>query len=283
MQPLFFLDKCKKMDYIQIVFTGIGTDEKDMMIALLSAEGYEGFDEMDAGFNAYIPETDFDERTMLDIAGQYNAKATINKIAKQNWNEAWEKSFAPVVVDDFCTVRADFHPASNSTTHEIVITPKMSFGTGHHATTQLMIGKMRDVDFQGKKVFDFGTGTGILAILAEKLGADQIVAIDHEEWAYENTLENAVRNGCSKIIASCSSLEGVTENRFDVILANINRHILLQYMRQMYGMLVSGGLILMSGLLTEDREIILKSAEEAGFELMQDGMLNNWIVLMLKK
>jgi ribosomal protein L11 methyltransferase len=271
------------MDYIQVAFTGMGDEEKDIMIALLSAEGYEGFDEMDNGFNAYIPEVDFDEQAMLDIAGQYNAQTAVNKIEKKNWNEAWEKSFDPVVVDDFCTVRADFHPASHHTTHEIVITPKMSFGTGHHATTQLMIGKIRDVNFEGKRVFDFGTGTGILAILAEKLGASHIVAIDHEEWAYENTIENAARNGCNNIAAACSSLELVSENGFDVILANINRHILLQYMQQMNEMLVPGGLILMSGLLTEDKDIIMRSAGDAGFKLLKDGMLNNWIVLMLKK
>jgi ribosomal protein L11 methyltransferase len=271
------------MDYIQVALTGMGAEEKDIMIALLSANGYEGFDETETGFNAYIPETDFDEQTIEEIATQYNATVTINKIPKQNWNETWEKSFSPVVVDDFCTVRADFHPASNSTIHEIIITPKMSFGTGHHATTQLMIGKMRGIDFQGKKVFDFGTGTGILAILAEKLGANRVVAIDHEEWAYENTLENAERNGCNKIEAACSSLETVDENGFDVILANINRHILLQYMQQMQQMLLPGGLILMSGLLTDDREIILESTTNAGFELLEDGMQNNWIMLMFKK
>jgi ribosomal protein L11 methyltransferase len=271
------------MTYKHIHFDTSNEDLKAILIACLSEESYEGFEETDNGLNAFIPSADYRQDFVDELSAQYSIPYTISDIEQQNWNAQWERSFEPVVVGDFCTIRADFHEPTVNTRFEIVITPKMSFGTGHHATTQLMIGKMKDIDMEQKQVLDFGTGTGVLAILAEKLHATAVLAIDNDEWSVENTKENIGRNNAERIEILQGSLE-IAENRsFDVILANINRHILLQYMQQMYVLLNKGGKIIMSGLLTSDREIILEAAEKQGFILESEGENNNWIVLIFKK
>jgi ribosomal protein L11 methyltransferase len=205
---------------------------------------------------------------------------TENRIQPQNWNAAWEAGFSPVIVPGFCTVRADFHEPVNDTPYEIVITPKMSFGTGHHATTRLMMAAMRGMDFNAKRVLDFGTGTGILAILASKLGAREITAIDNDEWSVENSLENVAANGAQNISVLNGSLE-ITEGvpPFTIILANINRHILLQYLQQMKAIIVDGGELLLSGILQEDEQIITQAALNVGFRRAAISTEGDWIAL----
>ena len=270
------------MDYKQIIIATAAQDQKDILIALLENIGYEGFEEHEAQVIAYVPSADYSEEELRTILEPFALGFTIQEIQQQNWNAQWESNFEPVVVEGFCTIRAGFHDIEVKTPYEIVITPKMSFGTGHHATTQLMMQQMSKMDFKGAKVLDFGTGTGILAILAEMLGAGQILAIDNDEWSYDNTVENIGANNCRNIETLKGSLELAT-TEYDVILANINRHILLEYMNDMYMKLKNEGFILMSGLLKEDRDIIMNAATAAGFKHIEASELNNWIALLFRK
>jgi len=264
---------------IPIADTAIG----EILVAELSEMGYEGFVEADDHLLAYIAADIYDGQELGLLLGKYGLSHSTEVLAAQNWNTTWEANFEPVIVEGFCTVRADFHTLEIDTPYEIVITPKMSFGTGHHATTQLMMMQMKDMDLAGMHVFDFGTGTGILAILAEMLGAADVLAIDIDEWPCENTKENIVRNDSRHITVQQGSLEVAAGNSFDIILANINRNILLMYMEQMYALLRHGGSILMSGLLKEDQAVIQPAAEMAGFVLKNRDELNNWIVLVFEK
>ena len=185
------------MQYIRITLNNVAEDAQDILVAQLSYLGFEGFEHNPDNLMAYINEDEFVEEELQAITG--DQAYTTEIIAQQNWNALWESNFEPVIVDDFCIIRADFHNVQVTTPHEIIITPKMSFGTGHHATTQLMMILMKDMDFAGKQVLDFGTGTGVLAILAEQLGAAYALGIDNDEWAVNNALENIARNNCEKI------------------------------------------------------------------------------------
>jgi len=271
------------MNHIQITIRVQNPEQAEMLIALLSELDFEGFEERENLLLAFIAEDQFNreslEALLLPMALRFDATT----IEKTNWNRQWEENFSPVVVDGFCTVRADFHEMMVSTPHEIVITPKMSFGTGHHATTQLMIRLMQQVDFRNKVVFDFGTGTGILAILAEKLGAADVCAIDNDEWSHENAVENAERNQSLNTRFFRCSIEDVPEEQFDVILANINRHILLQYMGDLYQKTAPGGFTLMSGLLIEDKSVIEAAAVQIGFIMEQHLVQDNWLALHFRK
>jgi ribosomal protein L11 methyltransferase len=204
-------------------------------------------------------------------------------VPEQNWNELWESNFEPVIIEGLCTIRADFHHITVTTPYEIIITPKMSFGTGHHATTHLMMEAINHFGVKGQKVLDFGTGTGVLAILAEKLGAASITAIDNDEWAVANALENVVANGCKHIEVMQGSLEQVAETNFNVILANINRHILMEYMDSLHDKLAPQGMILMSGLLEDDEKIIVDAAANVGLQNKSVTRRNGWISLMFSK
>ncbi|GAA4468877.1 50S ribosomal protein L11 methyltransferase [Nemorincola caseinilytica] len=265
------------MRHIKISFEVPPGDERDVLIALLADTGYEGFEETDNVVHAYVPEEAYDAAQVAETLSMYQVQHAAETIEPRNWNEVWEAGIQPVVVDGFCTVRAHFHSPEVDTPYCVVITPKMSFGTGHHATTQLMMMAMRHIPFSGKTVLDFGTGTGVLAILAGMLGAAKTVAIDNDEWAVENARENAERNGSVGMEIAQASLEDIEAQEYDVVLANINRHILLHHMPAMYGMLVSKGILLMSGLLTEDEAVIADAAKEAGFVIEAVEQLNGWI------
>lgn len=271
------------MQYKQITIAVSSAEQSEIILAGLSDIGFEGFEEGDGVLVAFIPAPVFDATVLEEVLARFDRTYTTADIAEQNWNAVWEESFQPVVVPGFCTVRAHFHTMEVDTPYEIVITPQMSFGTGHHATTMLMMQQMQHIDTVGKSVLDFGAGTGILAILAEKLGAAKVIAIDNDEWAYKNTVDNIRQNHCRVITAHQGSLELATGELFDIILANINRNILLHYMDGMYKNLAPGGIILMSGLLTEDFDIINTVAEKAGFTLQNRSELNNWIVLLYSK
>jgi ribosomal protein L11 methyltransferase len=271
------------MKHVKIVFSVPSAEISDILIAILSDAGYDGFEESEETLLAYIPEQLFDEAQLKDIASGLNVSYRQDIVNEQNWNALWESNFQPVVVDDFCTIRAHFHDIKPQTLFDIVITPKMSFGTGHHATTRLMITLMRGLLLEGKSVLDFGTGTGILAILASLLGAEHITAIDIDEWSVENAHENIARNNCINISVHKGSLEDIASTRYDIILANINRHILLEQMQRLFEQLRDGGTILMSGLLTEDERIICDAATAAGFHYVQTEQLSNWIAIVFNK
>jgi ribosomal protein L11 methyltransferase len=270
------------LNYFQIAILIPQNENRELLIAALSEVGVEGFEEEETSLKAFVSEADYQADAVAAILQEFGLTSTLETIAPTNWNAQWEADFEPVIINEFCTIRAHFHSLPITTQHEVIITPKMSFGTGHHATTHLMVAQMQDIDFKDKTVFDFGTGTGVLAILAEILGAKRIVAIDNDEWSFENTLENIGLNHCHNISVSMDSIESITES-FDIILANINRHILLAYMPQMLAMLQKGGTLLMSGLLTEDETMVCEAALAAGFELQVVYTRDNWISIKCGK
>ncbi len=270
------------MNYIQISIETTDAEQREILIALLSDLGFEGFEEQADKLTASIPEHLYQQEAVTELTGKIGLLFTKETILPQNWNAVWEAGFEPVTVAGFCTVRASFHKAVQATPHEIIITPKMSFGTGHHATTQLMIEAMRHINFAGKGVLDFGTGTGILAILAKKLGAGKVTAIDNDAWSIENAGENAAMNG-TELILQEASLEDIGPGQYNIVLANINRNILLQYMNELGKQIISGGMLLLSGILEADEKGILQSAEEAGFVNSTVSISNGWIAIALKK
>ena len=269
----------RNMNYVQITFAAADETLREVLVAYLAEQGFESFEEDSNGLQAYIQQDKYDRTLLGELEDELGVIGIAAIIEQQNWNEEWEKGFSPVTVDGFCTIRATFHEPDESVEHDIIITPKMSFGTGHHATTQLMVQQMREIDFAGKAVLDFGSGTGVLAILAQKLGATDITAIDNDEWSYENTIENMGYNDTEDIEVLKGSLEVVAGKKYDIILANINRHILIQYMADMKGTLNPGGTIIMSGILDEDEKIVTSEARKAGLEPVAKTQLDNWICL----
>ena len=266
------------MDYIKITFADLQPEQKEILIAQLADAGYEGFEEKDSGLDAFIKSNNFDTIILKEISFKYQTPYTKEKIAETNWNQVWESNFEPVLINDYVAIRADFHKPITNTKFEIVITPKMSFGTGHHATTHMMIELMKDIDLDGRSVLDFGSGTGILAILAEKEGAKNIDAIDNDDWSIANACENFEKNDCSKINLRKAS-NAKSDIRFDVILANINKNVIIENLALLSMQLNNGGHILLSGLLKEDKVEILSIATELRLKFKKELIRNNWIAL----
>lgn len=254
----------------------------DILVAELGQVGFESFTENPDGVEAYIQKADWNASLLDDIQILQSEEVTfsydVKEIEQVNWNEEWEKNFEPIVVADQVSVRAPFHK-NPGLQYDIVIEPKMSFGTGHHETTHLMIQHLMELDLHGKKVLDMGCGTGILAIFAEMKGAASVDAIDIDNWCYENSLENVERNNCHHISVFEGDSSLLKSSAYDVIIANINRNILLQDMSVYTDSLKENGILLLSGFYTEDIEKINASAEVNG--LKQDKKLtrNNWVGL----
>lgn len=256
------------------------TDE--ILIALLSEFPFEAFQEEEDNTIAYIPSDQFNDKiksTVFNLIENYTKFYKVYDVENQNWNAIWESSFQPVIVDEFCQIRADFHPAIPDIQYDLVINPKMAFGTGHHATTFMMIQRMSSIDFPNQKVFDFGCGTGILAILASKMGADSIDAIDIEEEAYLNTIENAVINKVKNINTYKGDLNDIKPVKYNIILANINKNILIRYATPLTSMLLPKGKILLSGILLEDIHIIKETFEFKGLDFIDQSERDNWACL----
>ena len=250
---------------------------REILIAQLSEAGFESFEESET-LNAYISENNFNKAEFEKIIQLFHLKYSSDVIPQKNWNEEWEKNFQPVQVDDFCSVRAAFHPANTNVEYDIVITPKMSFGTGHHGTTFLMMQFMKGISFKEKTVFDFGTGTGILAILAEKLGAKNVLAIDIDEWSIINAKENAELNRCNKIaLVQTGNIQSAVS--FDIMLANINRNVILEDLPVMVPQLKANGVLVLSGLLEEDFSVVHDVAVNLGLNLIEKRDKNGWIAI----
>jgi len=261
----------------------------ELLIAELGLLGFESFVEQENGLEAYIPEGDWSEDLLNQVyVLQHNPDAIgldIKNIAQENWNQTWEDSFTPIIVDDAIQVRASFHPKKNFA-FDIVITPKMSFGTGHHETTHMMLNHLLNMDLEGKRVLDMGCGTGILAIFSAMKGAKAVDAIDIDTWCFENTEENANTNGVEKII---NAFEGdanlLKDQKYDLIIANINRNILLSDIPVYAKCLSFGSELLLSGFYTEDLEKIKDKCHSNGLILEENDVLekNNWMGLKFKK
>src|SRR6186997_128391 len=266
------------MEYIKITFADLQPEQKEILIAQLADAGYEGFEEVDNTLYAFIKNKNFDKSILKEISFKYQAYYTSEKIDETNWNQVWESNFEPVIVDDYVAIRADFHKPITNTKFEIVITPKMSFGTGHHATTYMMIELMKELNLNGRSVLYFGSGTGILAILAEKEGAKNIDAIDNDDWSIANAGENFEKNNCTKISLRKAS-NPASDISFDIILANINKNVIIENMALLSELLNNGGQILLSGLLKEDKDEILSIATELRLKFKKELIRNNWIAL----
>jgi ribosomal protein L11 methyltransferase len=264
-------------DYCELSITA-NTSLQEILVAELASIGYDGFEESGDLLKAYIGSGDFNQSDLDILFNKYDVKYSKSIINKQNWNALWESNFEPVQVDDFVGVRAGFHPPFTDTVHEIVITPKMSFGTGHHATTYSVMKLMQELDFTGKTVFDFGTGTGILAILAAKLGAKRVVAVDNDDWCIENASENISINGCNSI--DIQKVDKMTSGtHYDIILANINRNIILDNLNALYHSIAGDGQLLLSGLLTSDETDIINACNMLGMKHKKTLERNGWIAL----
>lgn len=270
------------MNYIQVNIQTGNKELQEIVIAKLSSENYYGFEEEEQSIKAFINEDEFYEDVLKNILNKHQLTFTINTIAEQNWNQLWESNFEPIAVDDFVGVRASFHQPIKNVQHEIIITPKMSFGTGHHATTWMMMKEMQSFDFINKTVFDFGTGTGILAILAEKLGANEVLAVDYDDWCIQNANENLETNDCKKIILMKGDTADILQ-QFDIILANINRNIIEDNLQYLAKNIVNNGQLLLSGLLKEDEEPIRQQLLNYNLKHVNTLHRSGWIAIRCVK
>lgn len=275
--PGFFMQK-----QFEITFDHVPSDQKDLLIAKLFELGIHGMEEQENGILAYAIENEFNQEDLSSYASMIGLKYSLREIEQVNWNALWESNFEPVIIPGKVYVRAGFHSPAPEFEYDIVITPKMSFGTGHHATTMMMMRLMLDLDFKDKYVIDFGSGTGILSILAEKLGATQIEAVDNEPWSVENAMDNAVLNNCHQVKVMLGSSLDLT-GKADILLANINKSILQEHAKHIFRHLQNGGLLIISGLLSYDYNDICQSYTPFFGEpltILEEG---EWIALLFKK
>ena len=258
----------------------------DILVAELGEVGFESFVETEDGMIAYIQQTDWNENVLDDIfildSGEFSISYEMEVIEQTNWNSEWEKNFNPIQVDDLVSIRAPFHENPNLK-YDIVIEPKMSFGTGHHETTHMMVQHLLELDLTNKKTLDMGCGTGILAIFAEMKGAKPIDAIDIDNWCYQNSIENVERNNCSNISVFEGEASLLVNKKYDVIIANINRNILLNDMHAYMNCLNENGTLLLSGFYKEDITIIDAEVSKYNCKLDKTIERNNWVALKYQK
>lgn len=260
----------------------------EILMAEIAEAGFDTFMEADDGFEAYVEGDAFDNDLLNQLKEKYKQVSplqfSLTQIPKQNWNEEWEKNVEPIIVDDRCLVRAAFHTIEKKYQYEIIITPKMSFGTGHHQTTHLMISRQMKMDHKNRRVMDAGCGTAILSIMASKLGAKEVEAFDIDEWSVVNGFENAENNSCSSINIQQGKIEEVElEGKFDIILANINKNILLAEMHHYASYLEKGGLLLLSGFYVQDIDDLNKEAARYQLSEVAHDERESWACLLLEK
>ncbi|WP_207420568.1 50S ribosomal protein L11 methyltransferase [Desertivirga brevis] len=277
------------MNYYEFSFS-VNTEEEfyqDLLINALAEAGFDTFEETPNGFNAYISAQEFDQDLFDSVLSPYldMFEFSFEKelIPQKNWNEVWESNFEPLVIKDQCYVRATFHQPQPQYPYEIIIDPKMAFGTGHHQTTTMMMEYILEEEMNNASVLDMGCGTGILAILAEKRGAGELLAIDYDPVCYESTIENSKLNQCSSISALCGSKEVIPDKEINIIFANINRNILLDQIHRYTEVLKPGGILLMSGFYQEDISLISEECERHNLSFSNFKSLNNWVSVKFVK
>lgn len=273
------------MPHIAIQFPVDQEDQAHLIMALLDEFPVSGFQEETDLITAYCNETDYDEALLKSLLEDTAFTFSVALLEDKNWNEIWESDFEPVYIyqsnskNPTIVVRASFHPPVDAAKYDLLITPKMSFGTGHHATTLQMMEQMLDLPLQNKSLIDFGTGTGLLAILAEKMGAQKVLAIDNDDWSIENAKENIDANGCSKIDLVKAEVCIEAEMPADVMLANINLNVIVANLPAIKKATSPGGLILFSGILSSDLAILTAAPEFAPIEVLSVAQKNDWLVI----
>lgn len=277
------------MAYLELT---LGVPEDEITSEFLSGQlleiGYDSFLEETPGiFKAYIDEALFSEILLQEVLRNDLFRNVefikAEPLPEQNWNALWEASYDPVIINEKCRIRAPFHHPDPTIPFELVIEPKMSFGTAHHETTFQMLDQLFDIDFANKLVLDMGSGTAILAILAKKLGASNVVAIDNDQWAFNNAKDNVIMNQVDNVTIELGDASAIGNRVFDVILANINRNILLNDMVVYANALVENGLLLLSGFYSEDLEVIKNEAKKNHLAYLKHRTKNNWIVAVFSK
>jgi len=259
----------------------------DILMAELGEIGFDIFEDTDSGMKAYCPLDQYDASAAHEIIHRYQFLGPIEvqeaEIEKQNWNAVWENNYDPIRISDQVNIRASFHEPDPTAALDIVINPKMSFGTGHHETTTLMVQAMFELSLAGKTVLDVGTGTGILAFIALKLGASRVHGFDIDPWSVENSIENAVLNDCESATFQEGTIRDEPEFVYDVVIANINRNILLDEISEYALRLQSGGYLMLSGFYAADIPILIEAALPLGLQLEAETSLRNWACLRLRK
>lgn len=260
----------------------------EILYALLDEKGFDGIFEEGNEIIAYIKSSQFvpDDISYLETKlSDLGCRLvwSVRDLEDQNWNKIWESNFNPVLINEDCVILAPFHDQFPDVKYRIIIEPKMSFGTGHHQTTRMMVEHILEYDFQGKNILDMGCGTGILSILASLRGAKQVTAIDIDKWAYENSNENAVRNNVDNIKILLGGRDVIPNEKFDIILANINRNILLDQFENYAGISDPGSLLLISGILNDDVQIMLNTALKHGYNYVKKKSLENWSLIVFRK
>lgn len=268
-------------NFVKIEIETSSTENQEILIAQLSGIGFYAFEQEENSLIVYIKEEDYDEEKLKEALSEGNT-FTNSIIKDQNWNQQWESELQPVIINDFAAIRAFFHKPVKNVKHELIITPKMSFGTGHHATTFLMVELMEKINFQNKTVLDFGTGTGVLAILAEKLGASKVLAIDYDEWSINNTIENIEANNCKRVsVKKRSDLEGLSP--VDIIIANINLNTLKEASQSISSLLKTGSLLLISGFLCKDEKEMENLFTTKQFVKKTVSTKDEWLAILFQK
>jgi ribosomal protein L11 methyltransferase len=278
------------MNYYELQITiGAFDDWHDIFVAYLAELDYESFVEETPILKAYIQEAHYDGKKLQALMAELQTKGAqisafeLSLLPQQNWNATWEAQFEPVIINENLRIVAPFHDLPPSEGIEIKILPKMSFGTGHHQTTHLICQNMLSLDLQDKKVLDMGAGTGVLAILAERLGAAHISAVEIEAWSAENILENVALNGSTNIQAIHGGAPEIPAMAYDVILANINKNVLLEQLPVYSQFIVHSGLLVLSGFFVTDAPDLIAAAAQVGFEWVRTDARENWAVVLLKK
>ena len=275
------------MEYYQFIFESLAEDKKEIIIALLSDIGFSGFEEEDDRLKAFISKDDFITEEFENIIPANTLIYSRSTIQQTNWNAQWESGFEPVTVfypgtdQPFVHLRAGFHQKDELAKYDIEVTPKMSFGTGHHATTYLMAEQMSQLDFSHQQVIDFGTGTGVLAILAEKLGAASVLAIDNDDWSIENAGENIAKNHCNRIsLVKADTIPA--GQQAGIILANINLNIIISSLENIKNACKPGTTILFSGIMIHDEPVILKSLAASSIKVEECRLRDSWLIIRAK-
>jgi ribosomal protein L11 methyltransferase len=274
------------MEYLQIHFTPITQEQSEILIAQLNEIGFDGFEEETNELKAFIPSANFDENIFNNIVDINTLEYTKLIIKKENWNAIWEADFEPIEVaypnsfKPFVYIRAGFHEAKKGFEYDIVVTPKMSFGTGHHATTFLMVQQMSQINFIGKTVIDFGTGTGVLAILADKMGATKILGIDCDDWSIENAEENAAINNCKNIELLKAETIPTQVEKVNIMLANINLNIISENILAIKAATKQNGTVLFSGIMLHDEPNIIAVIEKEGITINEIFKRDNWLAIL---